>query len=340
MAPSAASRPADLTGPQKVAILCMTLGAKTSSQILSHLTPEELEAISFEIARAGEIGPEMARQVLSEWERGEPSSPVGSGGIDYARRVLNETLSPDKAAAVVERVERKLETAGHFTKLKTADGRGIATALRGEHPQTMALVLSQLDPEQTAEVLDELDPAVSAEVLYRMATLGPVSGETLELVERALDAESELESVKELRVPGGPGAAAAVLKKLSGEKEQELLGKVAEHDPELSEKIKNLTFVFEDLISLDDRSLQRLLREVDTGDLALALKAASEPLSEKLRGNMTQRAVAALDEAIDFLGPVRVSEVEGAQGKILAEVQRLEAAGELVLGVGDDDPLV
>jgi len=328
-----------LTGRQKTAILCMLLGKDAASMILAHLSSDELELISYEIAQSGTIDPDIARMVLDEWES---SSAVASevGGIDYARELLSKTVSAEAAETLVSKVRDRLDDKGSFSSIRSADPRQIASSLRDEHPQTIALILSQLDPDESAGVLDKLDPAVSADVLYRFATSGRVASSTVELVEKAFEAGVQLQSSSDLMTAGGFDAAAALVKQLSGDKEHKLLDKVAERDPDVSERIRSLTFVFEDLLGLDDRSLQRLLREVDTQELALALKAASDPLSERLRGNMSGRAVAALDEAQDFLGPVRVSEVEDAQGRILKEVQALEASGELVLGSGGDDPIL
>ncbi|MCG8467537.1 MAG: flagellar motor switch protein FliG [Gemmatimonadetes bacterium] len=328
-----------LSGPQKTAILCMLLGKEAASMILAHLSQEELELISYEIAQSGPIDPNVARIVLDEWES---SSAVASelGGIDYARELLGQTVSADAASELVDRVRDRLDDQGAFASVRNADPRQIAGSLRDEHPQTIALILSQIDADESAEVIDRLEPTVSADVLYRLATSGRVSAKTIELVETAYEAGVQLQSSTDLTTAGGFDAAAALVKQLSGEKEHKLLGKVAERDPDVSERIRSLTFVFEDLLGLDDRSLQRLLREVDTQELALSLKAASESVSKRLRNNMSQRAVAALDEAQDFLGPVRVSEVEEAQGRILKEVQALEAAGEIMMGSGGDDPIL
>lgn len=328
-----------ITGRQKTAILCMILGKEAASRILQHLTPEELELISYEIAQAGPIDPDVAKLVLDEWEA---SSAVAAevGGIDYARELLSQTVAPDKAEALVDRVRNRLDHEGTFAAIRRADPRQIAGTLKDEHPQTIALILGQISPDDSAEVLEQFDPALSADVLYRIATSGKVAASTISLVESAYEAGVQLRSSSDLRVAGGFDTAAAVVKRLSGSTEHKLLDKVAQRDPDVSDRIRGLTFVFEDLLGLDDRSLQRLLREVDTQELALGLKAASDALSEKLRGNMSKRAVSALDEAQDFLGPVRVSEVEDAQGRILKEVQVLEASGELILGAGGDDPIL
>jgi len=317
----------------------MLLGKEAASRILAHLSSDELELISYEIAQAGPIDPDVARLVLDEWES---SSAVAAdvGGIDYARELLSHTVPAEAAEALVDKVRTRLDDAGPFSAIRQVDPRQIAGTLRDEHPQTIALILGQLDPDESAEVLDKLDPGISADVLYRLATSGRVASSMIELVEHAYEAGIQLQSSADLTASGGFDAAAALVKQLSGDKEHKILDKVAERDPDVSERIRGLTFVFEDLLALDDRSLQRLLREVDTQELALALKAASDDLSARLRGNMSQRAVAALDEAQDFLGPVRVSEVEEAQARILKEVQALESAGEIMLGTGGDDPIL
>ncbi len=225
-------------------------------------------------------------------------------------------------------------------RLRGADPQQLAHMLRGEHPQTVALVLAHIDTEKTAAILKEIEPALGSEVVWRMAKMEKGSPEMLQLIERSLGSEMDLASSQGTSLSGGPAAVAAVLNLLNASLEKTIMDGVTERDPILSEAIKNLMFVFEDIQSLDDRSLQRLLREMDTKELALALKAASGELRTRMTGVMSQRAAEALNEEMEMLGPVRMRDVEAAQSNIVAAIRRLEEAGEIVIGGGSDDMVV
>jgi flagellar motor switch protein FliG len=219
-------------------------------------------------------------------------------------------------------------------RLRSADPQQLATTLRGEHPQTIALVLAHLDPSQTATVLKDLDPMLGGDVMYRIGCMEKVAPDMVQLIERALSNETDLSLNKGLRSAGGPNAVADVLNHVSGTLEKDLLDRINDKDPQLCEQIKNLMFVFDDLGKLDDRSLQRLLREIESRVLALALKSAKDDLKSRIMGGMSQRAVTALKDEISMLGAVRLRDVEAAQQQIVAQVRNLEAAGELQLGSG------
>jgi flagellar motor switch protein FliG len=209
--------------------------------------------------------------------------------------------------------------------------------LAGEHPQTIAVIMSHLDPQHTAAILKEFDPAVGSEIVYRMAKMEKVQPELIMLIERTLSADADLTASQGMSSSGGPAAVASVLNYVAASLEKVLLDGVSAMDQPLCDQIKNLMFVFEDLSSLDARALQRLLRDVDSKELALALKAASADLKGKITGAMSQRAVQALNDEMEMMGPVRMKDVEGAQANIVAMVRKLEEAGEIVLGGGDDD---
>jgi len=221
-----------------------------------------------------------------------------------------------------------------------ADPQQLSNTLRGEHPQTIALILAHLDPAQVAAILRELEPALGGEVMFRIARMEKVAPEMISLVERAIGSEADLAFSQGLSSVGGPAAVAAILNLVSSSLEKEVLDLVTEKDPLLSDQIKNLMFVFEDLSALDDKSLQRLLREVDVKQLSLALKAASPELRTKIMGTMSQRAVAGLKEEMEFLGPVKMRDVEAAQSDIVSKVRALEETGEIVISSGSDDVLI
>jgi flagellar motor switch protein FliG len=330
----------ELNGLQKVAILCMALGAESAAKITQRLTNDEVEAISFEIARMEHVPPGTADEVLAEWvESAMAAGSLTEGGIEYARAMLEKALGPQKAAQVLKRIQSQLADTAGLQRLRTADPQQLGSLFRNEHPQTIALILSHLSAPQTAAVLKELDPALGGEVIFRMARMEKVSPEMLLLIERALG-DTDLSIAQGMSSSGGPQAAAAVLNLMSTSLERELMNGVASRDPALADQIKNLMFVFEDISTLDDRAVQRMLREVDGKELALALKASSEELKTRIKGAMSQRAVAALTEEMELLGPVRMRDVEAAQANIIAQIRKLEEAGELVLNGGGTDDVV
>jgi flagellar motor switch protein FliG len=333
--------PADLTGRQKVAVLCMALGPEFAAKIAQQLNPEEMEAISFEIARLENVTGQMADSVLKEWhETIRAADFLAEGGVDYAREILERAFGKDKAEDMLNRIETQLADTAGLHRLRKADPQQLGNMLRNEHPQTIALILAHLEPAHTAAVLKEIEAAVGVEVIYRMARMEKISPDMLQLIERSLANETDLQVTQGMSASGGPKAVAAVLNLVVPSLEKDLLERLQQRDPELCEQVKNQMFMFEDIIGLDDRSVQRLLREVDTKELALALKAASEELRKRIMGAMSTRAVEALREEMDFLGPVRVRDVETAQTKIVSQVRLLEEAGEIVITAGGDDVLL
>ena len=328
---------AKMSGRDKVAILYMALGSEQSAKITQRLTQDEVELVSLAIAKLNRVEPETAEGVLMDWiEVAVAGEAVATGGVDYAREVLDKAFGAVKSKEILKRIMGQLADTVGLQRLRNADPQQIANMLRAEHPQTIALILAHLSAPQTAGVLKELDPAVGGEVTYRMAKMEKVSPEMLLLIERSFGAETELDFQAGMSRAGGPSAVASVLNLLQGALEKTLLEKITDRDHDLAEQIKNLMFVFEDLVSLDDRALQRLLRDVDAKTLGLALKAASKELKERIMSQMSQRAVAALKEEIEMLGPVRMRDVEGAQSQIVAQVRTLEEAGEIVIGGGDE----
>ena len=330
-----------LTGRQKVAVLCMALGSEQAAKITQRLSAEEAELVSFEIARLDAIPADLTEEVLSEWlEISLALDSFSAGGLDYAREVLEKAYGVSRAQQILKRIQNQLADSAGLHRLRKADPQQLGSMFRNEHPQTIALLLAHLEPQHTASVLKELDPATGSEVVFRMAKMEKVSPEMLQLIERSIGSEADLGLQQGMATSGGPAAVAAILNFTTGSLEKTLLDGVAARDARLCEEIKNLMFVFEDLSGIDDRSLQRLLREVDAKQLALALKAASDDLKAKITGAMSQRAVQALNEEMEFMGPVRLRDVEQAQAAIVAQVRALEEAGEIVLNSGGGDDMV
>ena len=327
----------DLSGREKAAILLSVIGPDVAAQITAGLGNEELEAITLEIARLDTIRPELADAVIDEWEQTESAGrALAQGGVETARQILERSVGPQKASVMLKRIEQQLRDSVGFTTLRQADPQQVAGLLRQEHPQTIALICAHLEAPQTAALLQEFAAAIGSEVIYRLAKMEKVMPEVLQIVERSFGADAALSITGDMSASGGPATAAAALNLIPQSLEKELLEGVAQQDAVLCEQIKNLMFVFEDLARLDDGTLQRIMRDVDTKKLALALKAASQELKRRILATMTTRARSALEEEMEFLGPVKVRDVEAAQGEIVKTVRELEDQGEVSLGTNDE----
>ena len=330
-----------LTGTQKAAVLFMALGAEQAARLTQKLSPEEVQAITAEISRMERVDANMSERVMREWAETSATGHLSSqGGTDYAREVLEKAFGRQQAASMVKRVAGPPGEQPGFIKLRNADPEQLASMFRGEHPQTLALILANLPPAQTAAVLKQFDPELSADIAFRIGKMERVAPETIALIEESLGRDLELDLSPGMSKTGGPAAVAAVLNLLQGTLEKQIMEKVAERDQPLSEQIRNLMFIFEDLLGIDDRGLQRLLRDVDVKTLALALKSASAELKGRIMAQMSQRAVGVLKEEMEMLGPVKMKDVEGAQAQVVTQVRALEDAGEIVLGGGGDDVVV
>lgn len=330
-----------LSGPQKAAVLCMVLGRDHAAKLTERLNPEEVEVISYEIARLEKVDGDLSDSVLKEWlDTARAAESIAMGGVDYAKEILEQAFGSQRAGFMLKRLQSQLNESAGLHRLRKVDPQQLGGMLRNEHPQTIALILAHLDPSQTAAVIKEIGPEIGKAVIYRMASMEKVSPEMLELIERALGPETELNLNQGLSVAGGPQSVAAVLNLIPPSLEKELLDGLNTEDAELCEQVKNLMFVFEDIIALDARAMQRVLREIESKDLALALKIASEELKASIMGAMTKRAVEALEEEMEFLGPVRLRDVETAQVMIVGKVRALEEAGEIVISAGGDDEVI
>ncbi len=334
-------RAQDLTGGQKSAILCMVLGADVSARIMEQLSADQVEGISREIAQTPRVSSDLVDSVLSEYQDvARAVESIAEGGVDYARQILERVLGVGKAEELLQRIQDHMGEIS-MSKLKKAAPDVLHNVLRGEHPQTVALILAHLDVRQAVGVVETMDPARAGDVLYRIASMEKVSPEMLQIVEAGLSSKADLSLSQEMTLSGGPEAVAQVLNLTTGSLEKSLLESIGDRDAEIAEAIKNLMFVFEDVKLLDNRSIQRLLRELDGKELALALKGASEELMSYIIGNMSERAAGALEEEIEYLGPVRVKDVETCHLRIIEMVRSLEEAGEIVIsGRGGDDDVI
>lgn len=341
LAPTSSKDATPLTGMRKAAILCMTLGKDSAAEILKLLSPHEVEELSREIAITRAVEPETVQNVLTEF-RGvfQAAEAAARGGVMVAQEILEKALGTQRAKVILEKIQEQIADTG-LRRLKKAAPDLLMNVLRGEHPQTIALILAHLDSRQSASVIAAMDQELAGDVLYRVARMDKISPEMLALVEIGLTNKTDLSLSQEMTTSGGPSTVAKVLNLTGGTLEKTLLEAIDSKSPEIATQVKNLMFVFEDLKLLDGRAIQRLLREIDGKELALSLKAASEELKQHIFTNMSERAAAALKEELEFMGPVKVRDVEASHTRIIEVMRNLEDQGEIMIsGRGGDDDVI
>ncbi|MBC7187195.1 MAG: flagellar motor switch protein FliG [Calditrichaeota bacterium] len=329
-----------LSGKKKAAILVVAMGLEASSQVLKEFSEDELEQLTKEIADLGHVPPETVQSVIAEFrDLAVADEYMAVGGLDYAVNLLQNSVGPVKASEIIRKVHRSMELQGSMKILEKLDPVQLVNFIQKEHPQTIALVLTQLDAEQAAFVMSNLPEEIRSEVAYRYATMDRVSSEMIQEVQKVLKSRLEL-SVHGSEL-GGVKAAAEMLNFLGQSLERAILKDIGSRDPALAEEIKNLMFVFEDIVLLDDRSIQRVLREVQTHQLALALKSTTPEVKRRIFQNMSERAQAMIEEEIQFMGPVRLSEVEKAQKAIVDIIRKLDEEGEIIItGRGEKEEII
>src|SRR4051794_24850710 len=332
---------AKMPGRQKAAILLVTLGPERAAQLFGHMRDDEIEALTIEMAKLRSVESDVTEAVIVEAiETSEALGFIGSGGFEYAREVLEKSLGPARAAEIMGRLSVVIE-ARPFEFLRRTPPEQIVAFLRPEAPQTMALTIANLHTELAAEVLAQLPPETQAEVALRIATMNETSPDVIREVEAVMRQKLANVISQEYSAAGGVDSLVDILNRADRGTERNVLDRLAESDADLAEEIRMMLFVFEDIVKLDDRSVQVLLKEVDQKDLALALRGVSEEVRDKVVGNMSQRAAEMLLEEIEFQPPQLRRVVEEAQGRIVAKVRALEEAEAIVIGRGDgEDELV
>jgi flagellar motor switch protein FliG len=322
----------NLTPRQKAAIMLMSLDVDTAAKVFKQLNIEEVEHIALEITNLQDLPSNIVDQVLEEfYQIMTAQSFMLEGGIEYAQTLLEKSYGYDRAKEIVEKI-RVLTSVRGFNILKKADPQQLASFLSKEHPQTIALILSHLPPDQSAEVLNELNEQLRIDTILRIAKLGKVSPQLLQEVEHVVDQIAEQTLSQNLATAGGAQLVANILNKSNTAIAKSLLEHIEEKDFGMALEIKRLMFLFEDIVTIDDRGIQRILREVDKRDLALALKVADEKIKQKIFKNMSERAAAVVKEELEYMGPVKLKEVEAAQQRIIDIVKRLEEQEEIVIG--------
>lgn len=329
-----------LSGRQKAANFLIFLGPEKSAQIFKHMSEEEIEQLTLEIANISHISSERMDEIFREFfEMCLARHYIGQGGIAYAKEILEKAYGEEKTLEIISRISASLQVRP-FDFMRKADAAHLLNFIQGEHPQTIALILTYLEPEKASSILSALAPERQAEVAKRIAIMDTTSPEIIKEVENVLERKLSSIGPQELTSAGGIRSVVQILNLVDRGTEKTIIETLEVQDPELAEQIKKLMFVFEDIVTIDDRSIQRFLRDVESQDLALALKGSSAEVANKIFGNMSTRAADMLKEDIEFMGPVRLRDVEEAQQRIVNVIRRLEETGEIVVARGGGDEII
>ena len=330
----------DLTGTQRAAVLLMSLGETEAAEVLKHMSAKEVQKLGAAMATISGVTRGQLEQIVAEFTgQLEDQTSVGIGADDYVRKVLVQALGEDKASGLIDRILHGRNSRG-LENLKWMEARAVAELIRNEHPQIMAIVLSYLDPDHSAEVLKFLPERVRSDVMLRIATLDTIPANALNELNEILEKQFSGQQGSKTSSVGGLKTAANILNFVDGALEQQILGNIGEVDNELSGRIQDLMFVFDDVAEMDDRSIQAVLREVPGDRLGLALRGCDPKVREKILKNMSKRAADMLVEDMEARGPAKLSDVEGAQKEILSIVRRLADSGAIQLGGAGAEKMV
>ena len=330
----------ELSGKQKAAILLIALGPDASAQIFKHLREEEIEKLTLEIANQRKIPQELKEKVIGEFhEMCLAKEYLSAGGLEYAREILEKALGAEKAVAIINRLTTSLQIRP-FDFARKTDPAQLLNFIQNEHPQTIALIMAYLQPEQSAAIISALPADRQVDVARRIALMDRTSPDVIKDVERILERKLSSLVTQDFTAAGGVDSIVEVLNRVDRATERTIIENLEVQNPELAEEIKKRMFVFEDIVLLDDRSLQLVLREIESKDLGLALKASSTEVADKIYKNMSKRASEMLREEIEYMGPARIRDVEEAQQKIVNVIRRLEDSGEIIVSRGKGDEVI
>ena len=329
----------ELSNQEKAAILFISIGPEYSAKLFQHMDDDEIERVTLEIANHKQVSAEQKAAVISEfYQMAMAQDYISTGGLEYAQNVLEKALGSEKAMDIINRLTTSLQVRP-FDFLRKTDPSQLLNFIQNEHPQTIALVMAYLEPDQAAVVLGSLPQESQADVAKRIAVMDRTSPDVVREVERVLERKLSSLMTQDFASAGGVKAIVEVLNRVDRATEKSIVETLEVDNPELAEEIKRLMFVFEDIVMLDDRSLQMVLRDVDTKDLSLALKATPAEVSNKVFKNMSKRAADMLKEEIEFMGPVKIRDVEEAQQKVVNVIRTLEDKGEIVISRGQGDEM-
>ena len=325
---------------QKAALVLIAMGTQNAADIMKNFTEHEIEKVTIEIARLKDIPAEVLGEAIDEfYQMMQANQYIVRGGLDYAKQVLENAWGHKRAEEIIKHVEAVTEVSA-FHLLQTVDDKQFLNFLQNEHPQTVALILANLKPPQAAAILSELPEESQSEIAFRLATMEKTSPELIKDIELALHDQIGTVLGGNLSKAGGTEALAEILNSTSRTAEKNILKSLKERVSELSNEINSLMFLFEDIVKLDNEAIQQIVKEIDSKTLALSLKAISKELKDKILKNMTERAAEMLEDELQYLGPVRVREVEAAQKQILDVVHSLEDSGQIVISHGEEEEII
>ena len=337
---SAASADRDMDGVEKAATLLIALGPEKSAQIFKHLKEEEIEQLTLEIANTSSVSPSTKERVLNEfYEVCLAQQYIAEGGIGYAKELLEKALGEEKAKTVISKLTASLQVRP-FEFIRKTDPSQLLNFIQDEHPQTIALILSYLPPAQSSMVVSALPPEKQADVAKRIAQMDRTSPDVIKQVEKVLERKLSSLVNQDYTIVGGVDAIVEILNSVDRGTEKHIMETLEVEEPELADEIRKKMFVFEDILSLDDRAIQRVLRDVDNSDLALALKGATEEVQNVILNNLSKRLAVMIKEDMEYMGPVRMKDVEEAQQKIVNIIRKLEDSAEIVIARGGGDEIV
>ncbi len=330
----------DMSGVQKAAILLITLGPEKSATVFKHLKEDEIEELTLEIANTRSVSPQVKEAVLEEfYQVCLAQQYIAEGGIGYARELLEKALGNDQAQNVISKLTASLQVRP-FEFVRKTEASQVFNFIQDEHPQTIALILSYLSASQSAMILGSLPPEKQADVAKRIAMMDRTSPDVIREVENVL--EKKLASLvnQDYAIIGGVDAVVEILNAVDRATEKHIMETMEIDEPELADEIRKKMFVFEDILLLDDRAIQRVLRDVDNNDLAIALKGSNDEVQTAIFNNLSKRLASMIKEDMEFMGPVRMKDVEEAQQKIVGIIRKLEDSGEIVISRGGGDEII
>ena len=340
MARQMASSDKEMDGVEKAATLLIALGPEKSAQIFKHLKEEEIEQLTLEIANTSSVSPQTKEMVLNEfYEICLAQQYIAEGGIGYAKELLEKALGEEKAKSVIGKLTASLQVRP-FEFIRKTDPSQLLNFIQDEHPQTIALILSYLPPSQSSLVISSLPPEKQADVAKRIAQMDRTSPDVIKQVEKVLERKLSSLVNQDYTIVGGVDAIVSILNSVDRGTEKHIMETLEVEEPELADEIRKKMFVFEDILSLDDRAIKRVLRDVDNSDLALALKGATEEVQNIILNNLSSRLAVMIKEDMEFMGPVRMKDVEEAQQKIVNIIRKLEDSAEIVIARGGGDEII
>ncbi|MEL3903686.1 MAG: flagellar motor switch protein FliG [Treponemataceae bacterium] len=329
-----------LNGRQKAAIFLVSVGSEISAKVMEQLREDEVEKLTFEIARLETIEPELKDQVLQEFQDLMAAQNfITTGGIDYARELLEKSFGSQKAIEIINRLTSSLQVRP-FDFIRRTEPEHLLNFIQQEHPQTIALILAYLEPPKASTILQNLPPEIQSDVARRIATMDRTTPEVLREVERVLEKKLSTVSNEDYTSAGGVDSIVEILNLVDRASEKSIIESLEDEDPDLAEEIKKKMFIFEDIVMLSDRDIGKVLREVNTEDLSKALKQVDTEVQDKIFRNMSKRAGTMLREEMEYMGPIRIKDVEEAQQKIVSIIRHLEDKGEIVIARSEEDELV